>query len=249
MRLMPETDPRTAGGWSKAGTCEPMMSSMPPCRGLKMIVLYPSSLQMDSLRSHRSAPFRSFAVSLWPSRHKGLRTPRSRLSRGALPFSKRGMNRPAIALYQPDIPGNTGTILRLGACLGLPVHVIGPAGFDLSDRALRRAGMDYLAIASLTQHVSWAAFETWRASESRRLVLATTRATTAYTDFDFLPCDIVLFGRESAGVPDHVHDGADQRVTIPMRAAARSINLALSVAMMSGEIVRRFGVGDAPARA
>ena len=155
------------------------------------------------------------------------------------------MTRPSIALYQPDIPGNTGTILRLGACLGLDVHVIGPTGFDLSDKALKRAGMDYLAIASLTDHVSWASFEEWRASANRRLILASTRATTPYFDFDYRADDIVLFGRESAGVPDHVHDTVDASVTIPMRPEARSVNLAISAGMVAGELLRRFGPGPA----
>lgn len=154
------------------------------------------------------------------------------------------MTTPAIALYQPDIPGNTGTILRLGACLGLPVHIIGPAGFDLSDRALRRAGMDYLAIAARIDHVSWADFDTWRRAAGHRLILATTRASASYTDFAYQASDILLFGRESAGVPDHVHETADARVTIPMRPEARSINLAISVAMIAGELTRRFGIGE-----
>ncbi|TDH34385.1 tRNA (cytidine(34)-2'-O)-methyltransferase [Pseudohoeflea suaedae] len=157
------------------------------------------------------------------------------------------MTRPAIALYQPDIPGNTGTILRLGACLGFDIHVIGPAGFDLSDRALKRAGMDYLAIASLTDHVSWESFEAWRTSAGRRLILATTKARTPYFEIDYRADDIVLFGRESAGVPDHVHDRADERVTIPMRPQARSINLAISAGMVAGELLRRFGPGPDPA--
>lgn len=120
-----------------------------------------------------------------------------------------------IALYQPDIPGNTGTILRLAACLGLAVDIIEPAGFDLSDRNLKRAGMDYLAMAALTRHISWAAFEDWRATSGRRLVLASTKAATPYTDHTFRTDDILLFGRESAGVPDHVHDRADARILIP----------------------------------
>ena len=153
------------------------------------------------------------------------------------------MAHPALALYQPDIPGNTGTILRLGACLGFDVHVIGPAGFDLSHKALRRAGMDYLAIASLTDHVSWATFEDWRKAQGRPLILATTRATTPYFAYDYRADDIVLFGRESAGVPDHVHDTADARITIPMRPEARSINLAISAGMIAGDLLRRFGPG------
>ena len=152
------------------------------------------------------------------------------------------MSLPSIALYQPDIPGNTGTILRLGACLGFETHVIGPAGFDLSDRALKRAGMDYLTLAGLTDHISWEAFETWRASNGRRLVLATTTAEQPYYNFDYRDDDIILFGRESAGVPDSVHQSVDARITIPMRKPARSINLAVSVAMIAGEISRRFGL-------
>ncbi|MCP1199886.1 tRNA (cytidine(34)-2'-O)-methyltransferase [Notoacmeibacter sp. MSK16QG-6] len=148
--------------------------------------------------------------------------------------------KPLIALYQPDIPGNTGTILRMGACLDLPVAVIGPAGFDLSDRALKRSGMDYLEKATLSRFDDWAAFEAWRASEGRRLVLLTTKADTPYHGFDWRADDIALFGRESAGVPDHVHDAADERLTIPMRNGARSLNLAISAAMVAGELARRL---------
>ncbi|RUW25164.1 tRNA (cytidine(34)-2'-O)-methyltransferase [Mesorhizobium sp. M4B.F.Ca.ET.215.01.1.1] len=145
-----------------------------------------------------------------------------------------------IALYQPDIAGNTGTILRFAACLGLGVDIIEPAGFPLSDRALKRAGMDYLEMADLTRHVDWNAFAQWRAGDARRLVLLTTKAAAAYTDFAFADGDILLFGRESAGVPDPVHDAADARLTIPMRPGARSINVALSVAMVAGEAIRQL---------
>jgi tRNA (cytidine/uridine-2'-O-)-methyltransferase len=146
-----------------------------------------------------------------------------------------------IALYQPDIAGNTGTILRFAACLGLGVDIIEPAGFPLSDRALKRAGMDYLEMAALSRHADWHAFEDWRRADARRLVLLTTKATTAYTDFAFAAGDILLFGRESAGVPDQVHEAADARLTIPMRPGARSINVALSVAMSAGEALRQIG--------
>lgn len=146
-----------------------------------------------------------------------------------------------IALYQPDIPGNTGTILRLAACLGIAVDIIEPAGFDISDRNLKRAGMDYLAAVTLTRHVSWQHFEAWRAQEGRRLVLASTKAAERYTDFAFRENDILLFGRESAGVPDHVHDKADGRILIPMVEGQRSINVAMSVAMISGEALRQTG--------
>jgi tRNA (cytidine/uridine-2'-O-)-methyltransferase len=147
---------------------------------------------------------------------------------------------PSIALFQPDIAGNTGTILRLGACLDLGVEIIGPAGFDLSDRALRRAGMDYLAMSRLTRHVDLAAFDAARQDAGRRLVLLTTKADRIYTDFVFQPDDILLFGRESAGVPEHVHAAADARLTIPMQPAARSLNLATAVAMVAGEALRQL---------
>jgi tRNA (cytidine/uridine-2'-O-)-methyltransferase len=149
------------------------------------------------------------------------------------------MTRPSIALYQPDIPGNTGTILRFAACLGLAVEIIEPAGFDLSDRNLKRAGMDYIARAALTRHVNWQVFEEWRKTEGRRLVLASTKAALPYTSFDYRPDDILLFGRESAGVPDHVHDAADARVLIPMVEGQRSLNIAMSVAMIAGEAIRQ----------
>ncbi len=151
-----------------------------------------------------------------------------------------------IALYQPDIAGNTGTILRFAACLGLGVDIIEPAGFPLSDRALKRAGMDYLEMAALSRHADWRAFDDWRRASTRRLVLLTTKATAAYTDFAFAEGDILLFGRESAGVPDQVHRAADARLTIPMRPGARSINVALSVAMVAGEAVRQFGQHPRP---
>ncbi|WP_311032243.1 tRNA (cytidine(34)-2'-O)-methyltransferase [Mesorhizobium koreense] len=145
-----------------------------------------------------------------------------------------------IALYQPDIAGNTGTILRLAACLALGVDLIEPAGFDLSDRALRRAGMDYLERAALTRHVDWTAFEGWRASEGRRLILFTTRGALPFTDFSFRAGDILLFGRESAGVPDSVREAADHRLLIPMPGGGRSLNVAMSVAMATGEAVRQL---------
>lgn len=160
------------------------------------------------------------------------------------------MSKPLIALYQPDIPGNTGAILRLGACLGIDIHIIGPAGFDMSDRALKRAGMDYIEMATLTRHIGWEEFEAWRQSENRRLVLMTTKSATPYIcpshnegDVQTLKVqDVVLFGRESVGVPQSVHDAADLRLTIPMVEGRRSLNLAMSVAMVAGEINRRFGL-------
>jgi len=145
-----------------------------------------------------------------------------------------------IALYQPDIAGNTGTILRFAACMGITVDIIEPAGFDLSDRNLRRAGMDYLEMAALTRHVDWDAFQQWRIAQRRRLVLMTTKSALPYTDFAFGVADILLFGRESAGAPDKVHEAADARVTIPMPGGGRSLNLALSVAMATGEAMRQL---------
>ncbi|WP_165218446.1 tRNA (cytidine(34)-2'-O)-methyltransferase [Affinirhizobium pseudoryzae] len=150
------------------------------------------------------------------------------------------MNQLRIALYQPDIPGNTGTILRLAACLGLKVDIIEPAGFVLSDKNLRRAGMDYLASVAITRHVNFESFDAWRRQESRRLVLASTKAATPYTGFRFAPNDILMFGRESAGVPDHVHELADARLIIPMVEGQRSINVAMSAAMMAGEAMRQI---------
>lgn len=144
-----------------------------------------------------------------------------------------------IALYQPDIPGNTGTILRLAACLGLGVDIIEPAGFDISDRNLKRAGMDYLSAVSLTRHVNWQHFDEWRRENGRRLVLATTKSSKPYTKFAYLPNDILLFGRESAGVPEHVHDAVEGRILIPMVEGQRSINVAMSAAMIAGEAMRQ----------
>jgi tRNA (cytidine/uridine-2'-O-)-methyltransferase len=154
---------------------------------------------------------------------------------------------PRVALYQPDIAGNTGTILRFAACMGVAVDIIEPAGFDLSDRNLRRAGMDYLEMAALTRHVDWDAFQQWRTGEGRRLVLMTTKASLPYTGCSFRESDILLFGRESAGVPDAVHDAADRRLLIPMPGGGRSLNLAVSVAMAAGEAVRQINPRSAAA--
>ncbi|MCJ8519370.1 tRNA (cytidine/uridine-2'-O-)-methyltransferase [Pseudorhizobium tarimense] len=144
-----------------------------------------------------------------------------------------------IALYQPDIPGNTGTILRLAACLGIGVDIIEPAGFDISDRNLKRASMDYLSSVDLVRHVDWNAFESWRSGSGRRLILASTKAALPYVQHDFRPDDVLLFGRESAGVPDQVHQGADARILIPMTEGQRSINVAMSAAMIAGEALRQ----------
>lgn len=146
-----------------------------------------------------------------------------------------------LALYEPDIAQNTGTILRLCACLGVAAHIIEPAGFPVSDRAFRRAGMDYLDQVSLTRHDSWSAFEEWRRADKRKLVLFTTRAATSYLDHDFAERDVLLFGRESSGVPENVHAAADIRLSIPMRPGLRSLNVAMACAIVVGEALRQTG--------
>jgi tRNA (cytidine/uridine-2'-O-)-methyltransferase len=146
-----------------------------------------------------------------------------------------------IALYQPDIPQNTGTILRLAACLGVEAHLIEPAGFPISDRAFRRAGMDYLDRVRLVRHPSWQAFESRRRAQGLRLVLFTTRAAVSYLDHAYEPRDILLFGRESSGVPDEVHAAAEVRLRVPMRPDMRSLNVAMTCAMAVGEALRQFG--------
>ena len=143
-----------------------------------------------------------------------------------------------LALYQPDIPQNTGAMLRLAACLGIGVDLIEPCGFVWSDRRLRRAGMDYLEGVALTRHGSWAAFQ----SASRgRLVLLTTRGSTSYAEFAFRPGDTLLMGRETSGVPDEVHAAADARLVIPMCSGVRSLNVALAAALVLGEALRQTG--------
>ncbi|HYF57265.1 MAG TPA: tRNA (cytidine(34)-2'-O)-methyltransferase [Salinarimonas sp.] len=146
---------------------------------------------------------------------------------------------PRLCLYQPDIPQNTGTMLRFAACLGLAVDIVEPAGFDVSDRNFRRAGLDYLDRVEIRRHASFTAFEAWRAGEGRRLVLATTRGATPYAAFRFAPDDIVMVGRESAGVPDGVHEAADARLLVPMRAGMRSLNVAMAAALILGEALRQ----------
>jgi tRNA (cytidine/uridine-2'-O-)-methyltransferase len=144
-----------------------------------------------------------------------------------------------IALYQPDIPGNTGTIMRMAACLGVSLHIIEPAGFDLSERNLKRAGMDYLELTNLTRHISWQAFYDWHIKENNRLILASTKAAQPYCDVAYNDNDVLLFGRESSGVPDSVHDSVNERILIEMQPNMRSLNLAVSVAMVAGEALRQ----------
>jgi tRNA (cytidine/uridine-2'-O-)-methyltransferase len=143
-----------------------------------------------------------------------------------------------LALFQPDIPQNAGALLRLGACLGVPVDIIEPCGFVLSDRRLRRAGMDYLASAEMTRHETWSAFVAARA-RGARIILLTTAGTVPYHRFTFGGDDIILVGRESAGVPPEIHDASDARLTIPMRPGLRSLNVALAATMVLAEGLRQ----------
>jgi len=156
-------------------------------------------------------------------------------------FVYSGLARMRIALYEPDIPQNTGTILRLCACLGIDAHIVEPAGFPVTDRAFRRAGMDYLDRVAITRHGSFQAFEDWRRATRLQLVLLTTAAETSYLDHAFRDDQVVLFGRESAGVPEAVHAAADARLRIPLRAGLRSLNVAMAVALLAGEALRQTG--------
>lgn len=144
-----------------------------------------------------------------------------------------------LALYQPDIANNTGTLIRLGACLGTTIHLIHPTGFPFSAKALARAGLDYVDHASVHEHVSWTAFDAWRREQGRRLVLLTTKSTHSAYATEYLPDDILMVGRESAGVPDAVAEAADLRVRIPMRDGLRSINVALAATLILGEAKRQ----------
>lgn len=144
-----------------------------------------------------------------------------------------------LALFEPDIPQNTGTILRLCACLRIEAHIIEPAGFPVTDRAFRRAGMDYLDQVALTRHVSFAQFESWRRRVGLDLLLVTTIGERSYLDYRFAGSEVLLFGRESAGVPEAVHRAADVRLRIPMRPSMRSLNVAMAAAMVAGEALRQ----------
>lgn len=148
-----------------------------------------------------------------------------------------------IALYQPDIAANTGTIARLCACFGLPLTIIEPAGFVWSDSALRRAGMDYLAQADIRRAADWAAFRADKAG--RRLVLLTTKAALPHVEFSFADDDVLLFGRESSGVPEEVH-AVCERVTIPMQPGMRSLNVAMASAIVVAEAMRQLNMFARP---
>ena len=141
-----------------------------------------------------------------------------------------------LALFEPDIPQNAGVLIRLGACMGVPVDIIEPCGFLFDDARLKRAGMDYLDLATVARHVSWDAFG--RARTGRKILL-TTNASESYIDFQFAPRDVLILGRESAGVPEHVHAAAAARLRIPMKQGLRSLNVALAGAMVLGEALRQ----------
>lgn len=144
-----------------------------------------------------------------------------------------------LALFEPDIPQNTGTLLRLGACLGVGIDLIEPAGFLMSDRALKRAGMDYLDLAELTRHASWDAFLAAHQARGGRLLVLTAKGALSYTGYEFAASDTLLLGRESAGAPQEVHDAADARLRIPLKPGLRSLNVALAGAMVLGEALRQ----------
>jgi tRNA (cytidine/uridine-2'-O-)-methyltransferase len=151
----------------------------------------------------------------------------------------------ALALYQPDIPQNAGTMLRMCACLGIEAAIIGPAGFPVTDAAFRRAGMDYLDLVTVLRHASFDAFQAWRAAQTaegrgRRLILLSTRAALPYAACKYESGDILMVGRESAGVPEEVFAAADLSVKIPMRPLARSLNVAVAAAMVMGEALRQI---------
>jgi tRNA (cytidine/uridine-2'-O-)-methyltransferase len=144
-----------------------------------------------------------------------------------------------LVLYQPDIAQNTGTLLRLGACLGVPVHIVHPTGFAFSRRELKRGGLDYLDQAEIVEHDSYEHFDLWRRDAGRRLVLLTTKSSQSAYAFAYLDGDLIMLGRESAGVPEAVAAASDARVRIPMRQDLRSINVAVAAAMIVGEGMRQ----------
>ena len=145
-----------------------------------------------------------------------------------------------IALFEPDIPQNAGNVFRLGACLGISIDIIEPTGFVIDDKRLKRSSMDYYDYLDLTKHISWKEFYNWSQKKSYRLILLTTKSKKSYYNYTFKKNDILIFGRESAGVPQMVHDIVDERLTIPMVDGPRSINLSSSVAIIAGEAIRQL---------
>lgn len=145
------------------------------------------------------------------------------------------------ALFEPDIPQNAGAILRLGACLGVPVHIIHPAGFTLSDQNFKRAGMDYLSRADLIEHDNWKAFQAWREGRGRRVVALSAQGSERLDGFRFSAGDVLLLGRESAGLPAMIKQTADALVKIPIRAGNRSLNVAVAASIAVFEALRQTG--------
>ena len=148
-----------------------------------------------------------------------------------------------LALFQPDIPQNVGAMMRLCACLGVGMEIIGPCGFIWDEAKIRRAGMDYIDHLSLTRHDSWQAYQ---AQRQGRLLLLTTKASQPYTDYAFNPDDTLLMGRESAGVPEEVHSAAQGRILIPLQPDLRSLNVATAAAMVLGEALRQTRWAKSP---
>ncbi|MGE4313212.1 MAG: tRNA (cytidine(34)-2'-O)-methyltransferase [Pseudobdellovibrionaceae bacterium] len=149
--------------------------------------------------------------------------------------------KPALALFQPDIPQNVGAAMRLCACLGVKLHIIFPCGFLWKDDAFRRTGMDYRDHVDLVRHISWDEFLKYVSVEDKRVILLTTKTDLSYTRFDFTSRDILLMGRESAGVPEDVHETADARITIPMHGTMRSMNVINAASLVFGEALRQTG--------
>ena len=145
-----------------------------------------------------------------------------------------------IALFEPDIPQNTGNILRLSACLGIPVDIIEPTGFIFDDKRFKRALMDYIKFINYKRHLDWKNFYQWSKENNFRLILLTTKSKKKYTSFNFSELDIIIFGRESAGVPSYVHNQVNERLTIPMQKGLRSINISSAVAMVIGEASKQL---------
>jgi len=151
-----------------------------------------------------------------------------------------------LVLFEPDIPQNTGALLRLAACFGLGVDIIFPCGFIFDDRRMKRAGMDYIEAVTIRRHASWEAYRRWRRESGEgRLLLLSTRAAEPYHQFAFQPADSLMVGRESSGVPEEVHAAADQRLVIPLRPGMRSLNVAMAAAIVAAEALRQTGLPTA----
>ena len=147
-----------------------------------------------------------------------------------------------IALYEPDIPQNTGNIFRLGACLGVNIDIIEPTGYIFNDKRFKRSAMDYIKNIEYKRHLDWDTFFVWANSNNFRLILLTTKSDKNYCDYNFQENDILLFGRESAGVPEKVHNAVDEKLTIPMVKGLRSINVSSAVALVVGEACRQLNL-------